>query len=702
LTSAVLIAFVVFGATKTAALEKPGVATLSATSKVFKDYCATADAHEWFCEAKREATLSDSHKWEVLEAYCFDELATSRPQGKVLAERVQTLLKSPAITQRDQVCAAHRTAPLPLALEFDHRRNQWLDSNKGFESQRRRIEIDPVSRTPTAHLAAGDRVAIIVTGTNPLLFLVNRGEAKEDNIEQVKGLERLLDLLGGSLKVLTGDLLTARAAATDQIVKFSALAADPAHTPRAADRTSDKEIFDSDLERLNKWIGLTETALTPVKTKLQSLTVHRARLQAVAQELEKGPASLKGQLDKTLEDPAEWGKAFALLDTEAKKVPPLQGCDAVMDAYTPVVVTRPDLAVDVHGAAIRFRQLLVVDGQNDAGGKPPCSDLAYISRLRQAVDTIEEAARVAARNPTDTTLARTLREAQANGRDRHLQYALVLGRLVRQIGATRQTLKEVASKEEDTRKAALMLAIVTRRVRDAAIRRLTPDELLVTNRIFVEDEEYSSTWTKVRTTPLKISLNSPYADSVPNERPKETTTTYRFVRRGFDRLSFGVGLLYTRAYSATYVAADPDPSVNETRTTTTTAGGPPPAPVEVTQVVRPEPKKIVEKERQPRSGYGVFVNYRFLGNTSWGIGGQFGVATSADNPAFLAGVSLNLSSYVSLGVGGGKFRVKRVAADQQAASVRVFSTDEIRIDNPWQPAAYVSLSVNLSGLPLFK
>jgi len=108
----------------------------------------------------------------------------------------------------------------------------------------------------------------------------------------------------------------------------------------------------------------------------------------------------------------------------------------------------------------------------------------------------------------------------------------------------------------------------------------------------------------------------------------------------------------------------------------------------------------VEKDRQPRTGaYGLFLNYRLWGSPRAGIGAQFGAATSADNPGFMAGISGNVSPYVTIGGGYASFRVKDLDMDRNAA---VYSDADIRMRTYWDDTWYVSLSVNISDLPLFK
>jgi hypothetical protein len=680
----------------------PAFAAPPTIDEGFEIYCKQLDSSDWFCRT-RASELSDSHKWEIVDAYCFEEVGKARLSDEEARRAAIEALKR-SDPGRGDVCAAHDGVKPPMALEFNHRRMEWLGQNKGFEDRKRRIELDPVTRTPTAHLAKGDTVGIVVIDTNPAIVLANRGEAKEDNIDQIKSLEQLLGLLGGAVGGLVNDLARISGDTNAAIKLFKNNALLSKSMPFGSQ--GDAEVFAQDVASLNGAISSAKASHEPIQQRLKSLVEHRDRLQLVAQDLEDGPATLTGDLDQTLENPVAWHKLFTALASAAKAIPSLERCEAILMGFGPVVSAKPEEAVGLHAAAIQFLELFDINGPSGPELKPPCSESKYVDLLKAAGIAIRDAARTAARNPSDTTLAAALRTAQADARERHLKHTLTLAGLVRQVASIRQGFKETIAKEEETRKAALVLGIVASRVRDAAIRKVkkgeTP-EWIVTNRIFVQDEVYSSAWSKVRTTPLKIAINSPIADAVPNQRAKETTTSYQFVRRGFDRLTFGVGLVFTPAANIVYTAIDPDPSINQAQTTTTTTGGPAPAPIDTTTVTRPELKVIVEKDRQPRSGtYGTFVNYRFAGSSALGLGGQFGVGLSVDNPAFMGGVSINLSEYVTLGGGVASFRLKRLSQAQSDPAVRVATADEIRTENRWDGYGYFSLSINLSGLPLFK
>lgn len=693
---------------------------------VFDAYCQEEGTSNWFC-GSRKSTLSESHKWEILAAYCPMKATSPTQRGTSMNVQQPRVVAAAAPVGRDEVCEAFLRVLRPLALEFNHRTQEWRRTNGGFESRNRRIDIDPVTRTPTAHLVSKDVVGVIVIDTNPMLFVANRGEAKEDNIDQLKSLEQLIALLGSSAGTVLTDIKRQNVGSQQMLGALVALRTESqgqltAMRQRAASANRDAAIaaiesqlrvveqeddaesaFLADLARLEDLVDAAEKTYRPVQQKLARLLEHRARLQLLAQQLDFDRARLKGPIDATLEDPGEWHKIFADL-AAAQAIPALSRCESVLDAFGPVVVTKPEAAIDVHTAAIRFAQLFVA-GQPKAlaDAAQPCSELGYVGRLKEVAMSIETNARTAARDPADASLQKALRDIQADSREHHLRRVLVLLRLVRQAATVQQTVKDILAKEEETRKAAMVLRLIATRARDAAIERVADDEWIVTNKIFLPDEVYSSKWTKIQSVPLKISLSSPLAESVSSARGKEIASSYRFVRRGSDRFSFGVGLIYTTAFSSTLGAVDPDPSVNETKTTTTTTGGPAPIPVEMTQVIRPELKKIVEKEQLPRSGAtSMFVNHRWLGTSAIGVGGQFGVATSTDNPAFFTGVALNLSQYVTLGIGSARFRVKRLDQALRAETVRVASADEIKIVNEWTRNRYASIAVNLSGLPLFK
>ena len=704
--------------------EKPTVA------ENFQHYCQQSDASEWFCKDRAAATIPDSQKWDIVAGYCFDDAGSARPVSESqLQAMLDTLKRDPSIAPRAAVCEEHRLVPPPLALEFNHRTGHWSRTNKGFEAERRLIELDPVGLTPIAHLASKDSVGIIVTDTNPMLFVANRGDAKEENIDQVKGLESLLALLGPALQKAATDITQVQRAASRSVNEMQALASRGAAAWTTADRVAASQMlgrdvrslsdntlsaeigraetfrikFRNDLTLLKDWIAAANTALDPVKLRLQRFLTQRARLQSVAQRLDRGPATLEGDLDRMLEDPSTWTSMFQRLSESGKGIPSLAGCISSFDAYVAVVSAKAEEPVTVFSAATKFTQFFN-DGSGDLSStdEAVCEQLSYDATLLDSVKTIQDAARGAARDPGNPALVKALREAQADGREQHLETVLVLQRFAGQVESGKQGIKETVAKEEETRKASLVLGLMGARARDAGIR-LVNGHLLLTNRIFVEDEVYSSAAMKMRITPLKVAINSQYVDSIPTDRPKEVTTSYKFVRRGFDRLSFGVGILVVApAFSATYVAVDPDPSRN-TSTTTTTTVSVGPGSNEVTTVAHPELKVIREKEKQVRSGsYATFVNERMIGSADSGIGAQFGVAISAENPAFLFGFSINLTRYATLGTGAGYFRVKQLAADQAPDTVRVLNTDEIRLETSWTWTPYVSLSVNLSGFALFK
>ncbi|MGH9387005.1 MAG: hypothetical protein ACRD2N_22275 [Vicinamibacterales bacterium] len=652
----------------------------------FELYCKTTTDHsEWLCA--NQARLSEAQKWDIVAAYCLDTVgATASRRAADIAKTFAG--KPPQAHGQPSVCDAFKTTPTPLALRFDHRKGEWEDNGEVFKHFNKLLKLDPITRIPTAHLSGGDRIGIIITETNPLVFAANRGEAREDNIEAMKNLEKLLGLLGGALAPLVADRGTA-----------AAMGSKRKPTPTEHDR-----------EQIKQWAEAVSTPLAALRAKLRALVDLRAAIQLTAQRLENGPAPFDGTLDESLEKPEVWrtlfGNVAKALDPPQSPPPPnpvpnLNACAAIFDAFP--AVTTADSPVSADAATIRLLQMFDVP-------QPPCGSLLYPATIELITKDIQTAAR-AALSGGATELA-DFRKRQSTARAQNLPNVLVLFRMISDLTASRQAARDTLLKEEDTRKAATALKIVADRVRDAAFRK-DCQQLILVNRIYLPDELFDSSWTKIRVTPLKIAVNSPYADQVVSSHPKDVSTSYRLVRKNFDRFSVAAGLVYTKVSSPVFVAIDPDPSTNRTTTVTEKASRTDGTTTTDTSLatVTPELKEIAEKERQPRAGsFGLFANYRVLQLGALGLGLQGGVGTSVDNPAFFGGLSVNAGSYLTLGAGCGVFRVKALGQDakgqQQALRSPVLGNDDIRTESRWNhdcksDAFYVTISVNLTGLPLF-
>ena len=643
----------------------PDAGAQSATSLdgAFDAYCKSPGHSPWFC-ADRAGEMSASHKFDVIAAYCD----------------------------------THKEAPFcgaliaPLTLEFDVATRGWRERRAGsFKALHRTVDFDPVTKLPTAYLRVGDVLSIDIRA-NPLVFLANRGEAKEENVAQVKALEQLLALFGSMASGLVSEVAKnavdsdARRTRRLQILRNRTAPVDITADPIIDDEAT----FQADQQTIAGWTQSAQGAFTGLDGRLGRFKRVRADLQLVAQRLAStGSAQFDlARLEPALESPTDWAAEFSAVAAAITQLPDVSGCAPAFDGAVQLVSLNPADAVAVHAGALRFLQAVPT-------GAAVCPGLAYPDRLRDTIDRVREAAERAARAPDDAVARRALTEVHASARERHMVHALVLRRLTQGFGDLVGRMKEALTKEEDVRKAALVLARVAVRVKDAGVR-TTGTTADLAYRLYVPDEPYRSPWTKARTNPVVVSVNSPYADAVPVDQ-KDVSTSYRVMRAGLDRLSFGVGLLFTHAASVSYAAVDPDPGSNTTTSETTVSGTSPPT---TTVVVKPEAKKIVEKDRQPRTGaYGLFLNYRLWGSPRAGIGAQCGAATSADNPGFMAGISGNVSPYVTIGGGYASFRVKDLDMDRNAA---VYSDADIRMRTYWDDTWYVSLSVNISDLPLFK
>lgn len=629
-------------------------------------FCMSVDADAYFC-GRRQPAPSDAHKYAVLEAYCNINPVDGGPAKKGTV-----------------TCEEFADVAEPVALTFQHKKGEWLDNGGLFKELGRKLEIDPATKVPTAHLRGGDRIGITIVDTNGLVHAANRGEAREENIAAMKELERVVDLLGGALGPLVNDAGVAKGVSG------------PGTTSESDDRA-----------RLKAWAKKVNDAREALQNALTRMSRLRGHIQLAAQMLEVGPAPFEGTLDEQLEMPDEWRKRFAAVEaawTEVAKdstITSVASCAAIFDAFLPVLSLEKPM--EVEAAALKLVQ------QFDEP-TPPCGTLTFPAIISKEAKDIRKVAADAVKGEQKELAA--MRKRQIDSRGRYLANALALQRIVSQFAAVHQSIRDILAKEEDTRKAAVALRVVADRVRDAGFRRKNGKMYLV-DRIYLPDEIFDTSWTKARVTALKIAVNSPYADQVTLTVPKETSTSYRLVRKNYDRFGVSAGLVYTRAANVTYVAVDPDPTRNVSQTVTqvTSVNDGTTVTNTSTQTTTPELKSIAEKERQTRAGsFGVFANYRLAEAGLFGFGFQGGVAASTDNPAFFGGLSMNVGSYLVVGAGCGAFRVKTLGDGpngvQQRIDDKVMGSDDIRLKSRWSKDCrkgnhYFSFAVNIMGLPLF-
>ena len=229
--------------------------------------------------------------------------------------------------------------------------------------------------------------------------------------------------------------------------------------------------------------------------------------------------------------------------------------------------------------------------------------------------------------------------------------------------------------------------------------------LILSNRLWVMDEEFKAEFGKIRTTPIKVGLSSPFADAVPTDRSKETVTSFRIARRSTSLWSFGIGVIFTKVSSPTFAAIDDTPDANTSTAVTTDNED-----KSKTTVSRPELKLVSESAREPRSGSrAVFGSYRIGGRFTegalGGLGLQFGAGTSTDFPALFYGTSYNMGRFLTVGAGCSAQRITALDGFTAGES-RVVDKDAIRTKKVWskscnKDAWYLSFSFNLNSLSLF-
>lgn len=681
----------------------------------FSDYCHQPDASRWFCAERPQAAappLSEALAWEILNGYCFDEVGQTRPTADMRRDLLTKLVAVKAdtpLSPREQFCRSVMPGVTqPLLFQYDHTSLKW--GSEIWGNQKRRVKIDPVTGLPTAWLVPGDQIGIVVTRTNPLIYVASRGTPKEENIEQFDAMARLITLAGASLPSALADFAAKNPGAAKQAINVFA-------AKRAAGSSDLESIastltlgalpngFDEDEREVGLAAVLIKDAVDPLRERLSRFNELRSSLQLLSQSLEKGPSVFHGTFEQALESPEEWRAIFGGLREALSGTPQYEGCEALFDAFGPVVNLSVDKPNDIHAAVLRFRRLRQTEPK---GAQPNCLLKKYPATLEAAANDVGQMAQAVARNPDEVfgsgKAIEELRKRQTKARDDHFQNSLALVAMTRGLGARREAATQMLEKEEATRKAAMALASIVTRTRDASFRQDGVGGLLVSDRIYVEEEVYESSWAKIRTTSLNVSISSPYADQVTPAHPKDVATSYRMARQGADRFSVTVGILYTTAASPTYVAADPDPASNtvvKTTTQTPVTGG-----TSTTETTQPELKRITLKDEDSRAGqFAIFAGWRLVGGDGVGVGVQGGVAVSTDKPAFLGGGYLNVSKWLMVGGGVGRFRVKQLGLGAngvlQAVDDPIGSTDDIKLENGWIPKGYAVLSVNILGLPLF-
>lgn len=688
-----LLALACFFSTLTAAAAGPS--REDPLDAAFKAYCAQGGGDlPWFC-GTRETTLSMAHKFDILNGYCTGDRISGRPAPD------------------EAVCKAFHALEPPLVLEFESATGKWSHRG-GFEARRIDVEYDSLTRLPLAYLGKRGNVSVVVVG-NPLRMSVNRGAAKETDVPQVAMLEKLLEsaaVLAGGLPGALSSAWSTRMATlqrTDTQDTMRSAERRPASVlamPRLAvdveDETAlDASAYESDLAIVRGQVKAVATQTRRLRAELDKLRQSQRAFQLLAQRLDAEAAPIDmALLNQALENPAAWASLFEDVGKQVAAVPAVAAWTPFFESTAAALTADPSKPPAAYDAVIR-----ALDQQPDLSAcSSPCADSAYRARVVETLGMVATAASLASRAPSNAIAQTALRTALVDARERHLLHLLALGRAFQSLHTMKGAVAEALSQEEATRSAAMQLASTSRGVRDSATRRVGMAVVRIERKIYVPDEAFDVSWTKIREFPLVIAPASSAADGG-GTAVKEKTTSYRLARKAANRVSVGAGLIFTGAHSSVYGAVDTAPGVTTNVSTTTKTEDAETGSTTTTTVAQVEPKELIEKERQSRSGtIGLFLSYRMTQSEDWGAGVQFGFGTS--DPAFLVGPVLYLSRYLTFSGGAAWFRVNRLGLgfngrEQQVGDV-VFSADEVRSRDRWPLSYYLSISANVSGLPIFK
>ncbi len=561
----------------------------------------------------------------------------------------------------DDGCTIPAPARKTLLLCYDHSRGTWQMA----PGQARRATLD--GSVPTVTRAPSERLDVRVINTNPLLYGVRLGDAKEEAIGAVAqlkglfaalapGLQAVAALGGPPFESLTYDALDRRMRNASR---------DPALSGARVDAR--RAIAAAKAEHTLRFRTL-QAAVSQLRREFEAVVECRdlmvRRIQRVEQHLE--PAGICDDVNARL-------GAFDVASMAAEE------SAAQLHAYGAPYVLLFDA----------FSDLLALEG---AAASPSCTDGASGSEalvVCDAVGRMPEPTNIGVDEPRDGALrmlvgaiAASLREIAASPTASVLKAQKARFEHLQQVLRASEAEQKVLVKLEDVLAKSPEMALLAANVRKAYDRHtLHSSDGAVRTWIDVTGADGPVPWDALRTYPLEIAADSPYVSNIALAHAKSVTTRYR-VRSATARVfGVGVGVVVTDVAETTYGAVARSPADKEL--------------------------VITETDRTSRSGQlAVLLDYWVLQHVSgsaerWSVrpGLQFGTAVSSDDPAFYGGVVIGIAKY--LRVSGGATAQRRKELEGQIPGQVVANRDAIRRRDRFAPGYYISFSFALDSLSLF-
>ena len=559
-------------------------------------------------------------------------------QWYVLRERCR-LAGAPAYCKDVEHASTNRRV---LVLTYDHSSARWDLEGTKTET---RSSLDANGR-PTVYAGSQDSVLVVITNSNPLVYGSSVGEVREEEIAQIGALQSLMTGLGTALQswlALAGQRMAEAPA--------------PPRALAGLDLEVSEAIAAVVAERERRVMLLSDESLS-TKRAIDAVARCREEMLALLQQLELGHPS-----------------AYSCRSLPQPTTPLSRSITAgLRQRYEEAAW----FGADYKPAIARFLALLQMASPTPAAVRSAVAD------IEQALSGVP---RPGSGAPVLTTLIGEIQKALDRiARAPDVEAALGeearrFSNLDRALDLHPSELKLTAAVDGVLAKAAAINLAAA--VLDAAERRYADNLIGGVPRMWFEVTPPSNdvSWDVIRTYPVSIAADAPYADQVALAHPAKSATGYALASTSSRLFGVDVGVTATNIVDREFAAvADP---------------------------AQPKQKVIEQTGQTNRSGqFGIFLDYWLVQRWHesaeyWPIrpGLQIGAALSSDNPAVHAGGVFEVARYARFGAGVTFQRVTRL--DGQQIGDPVSSSDDIRTRDRFERGWYVSFAFALDSLSLF-
>ncbi len=546
--------------------------------------------------------------------------------------------------------------PKPATLSFDHRRRDWTAD----ATIAKRTEED-INGLPTVSVGRSERIVVVVTNTNPLLFTVAAQDLKLQPIDQFADLQRLVGLIGGNISAIlqvraSGEAVTAMGGGV--LKEAAQLVVDAAAPVSKAQQLG--ECVTMEAQKASVFVQAVETGTDAKYPRAVPECLGEPLTPAVLRALPAALETTRTELARILNGRCTTllDAAVALLDTDPGDAKAVRASLAKYDALE---LDPSCTAWQANPNVVNELDATLVSRVESELGKPS----ANLPHLYQDLRT-NVAADV-------KKLASATKAARA-----------AIDALPKLIDATPSLAK--AAENLELFRERLLQNVVGRTVacnEDAAVQCISRDAV-ATFVVVPGGFPRVTRWEFTYTRPIKIAVDSPYAtDVVARHGAVDTSFSLRSSLASI--FDLGVAATKTDLQSDVFGAVRVDDGDGNFGNDRLVVG-------------------VVDKESQSGK-LAVMLNVvplRLLDLPTLiqPLGLQVGASADSARPAVFYGLSYGLGKYVRVGWGRTEQRVT-VLRDETPLNHPIANAGEIRKRQKYEKADYWSLMVSIRALSLF-